>query len=183
MFNSRLKVIIPALIGMLTFFPLTASAQDFFADSADSNAFQRVRVREVESTSRIELEDNTTVHLIGLKALGAPRRKKIERDQFGFVIEENDPVIHLEERALEFVRILLEGRLVRLEFDQQKHTADGDLLAYVYLADNDNLVNTEILRNGYADLSLQPPNIKYRTDLRAAYREARQEQRGLHNDF
>jgi len=41
-------------------------------------------------------------------------------------------------------------------------------------------VNAEILRQGYANLSFDPRLRKYNDKLQKAYREAREEKRGLH---
>jgi len=40
----------------------------------------------------------------------------------------------------------------------------------------------EILKQGFANLQIAAPNLKYSDLFRAAYREARTEKRGLHNE-
>ncbi len=42
-----------------------------------------------------------------------------------------------------------------------------------------DFLNAEILRQGFANLSIRPPNMKFAKELREAYREARAEKRGL----
>lgn len=141
--------------------------------------YQNIRVTRVVSTDTFYLENDETVRLIGLKAPLTPKLKKIERDQFGFVIKETTPYHSLEEQALLFAQNLLEGQLVRLEFDTEIRGKGNILLAYVFLSRNNVFINEEILAQGFANLSLQPPNMKYAEKLRDAYQISRQEKRGL----
>lgn len=139
-------------------------------------------IEEAISTDTLRLKSGEKVHLIGLKAGSAPQPKKIKQDQYGFIIPDESPLQDPEEQALEFVKSLVEGKEVRLEFDSQKRGKYEILLAYVYLKDSGLLINEEILRLGYASLSLTPPNLKYSHRLRVAYQEARREQRGMHGE-
>lgn len=139
-------------------------------------------IEEVISTDTLRLKSGEKVRLIGLKAESAPQPKKIKQDQYGFIIPDESPLQDPEEQALEFVKSLVEGKEVHLEFDSQKRGKYEILLAYVYLKDSGLLINEEILRLGYASLSLTPPNLKYSHRLRAAYQEARREQRGMHGE-
>lgn len=74
-------------------------------------------------------------------------------------------------------RRLVEGRVVRLEMDVQPRDRYGRLLAYVWVGDL--LVNEELVRLGYAQVSTYPPNVRYQERLLAAEREARAAGRGL----
>lgn len=149
--------------------------------------YQDVVVQEVISADTIVLQGNVggrgeAIRLIGLSAPQAPRRETvdIERDQYGFTKKKKvSPLTSVEEQAFEFVRELLMGEHVRLEFDTNKKSEDHATLAYVFLLKDNTFVNTEILRHGYAHLHIRPPNKKYDTELREAYREARMEKRGL----
>jgi len=158
---------------------------DFFFKSAEQ--YKDVVVKEVRSADTIVLEGKVgekgeIIKLIGLRAPKPPRRKTedIKRDQFGLVIKEPvSPLTPIEEKAFEFTQELLEGRHVRLEFDADKKSESHATLAYVFLLKDNIFVNTEILRHGFAHLSIRPPNTKYAKELRKAYKEARAEQRGL----
>jgi len=156
-------------------------AFDFFP-SADVR-YKKIRVREVRSTDTIVLENDLKVRLIGLKALPLPEQAEAERDEHGFVIKEDRPYATLEERALRFAKQLLEGKLVRLEFDVRRKDDGLKTLAYVFLIDDDRMANEMIIQNGYASLHIQPPNMKYAERFRAAYRAAREERRGIHAEF
>jgi len=144
--------------------------------------YHHIRVARVESTDTIILDTDETVCLIGLKALPAPAHDHIQRDQFGFVIDTNRPYDSLEEQAMTFVRDLVEGAWIRLEFDAQKRGPGNVLLAYIYREDTGVLVNAEILKHGFASLSLSAPNTRLAPILREAYQEARREQRGIHGE-
>ena len=73
---------------------------------------------------------------------------------------------------------LVGGDTIRIEFDVQKKDKYGRLLAYVYLP-NGTMLNEEIVKAGYANLMTVPPNVKYQERLLKAYREARENGRGL----
>lgn len=157
---------------------------DFLFKNSDDYA--NVLVREVRSADRFIIinreNEKESIKLIGLSAPKAPKVKEVdvERDQYGFPVKENTgPLSTIEELSLSFVKELLENKKVRLEFDSSKKDEDNNTLAYVYLVDDNTFVNAEILRQGMADLQIRPPNTKYKTELRQAYQEARQEKRGL----
>ena len=75
---------------------------------------------------------------------------------------------------------LLDQKRVRLEFDDDKKDDELNTLAYVFLKDENTFINAEILRQGYAQLQVRPPNTKYKQELRSAYKEAREQFRGVH---
>ena len=148
--------------------------------------YQDVLVHEVLSVDRIVIytkdREKEQVKLIGVKGpKKEPKKKTVQRDQFGFRIK--DPVVptsSVEDRAFAYVQELLDQKHVRLEFDDEKKDAEGHTLAYVFLKDKQNtLANAEILRMGYAQLQIRPPNTKYQKELLAAYKEARQQLRGF----
>ena len=158
---------------------------DFFFKNSEQ--YKDVIVEEVLSADILRLkgrvgEKGEIIKLIGLKAPKAPKKKgeDIDRNELGIVIKEPvTPLTPIEEKAFEFARELLEGQHVRIEFDADKEGEKHRTLAYVFLLENDVFVNTEILRHGFAHLSISPPNTKYADKLRDAYKEARKEQRGL----
>lgn len=172
------------LFSLAQMFPASArnSDHEFLFESFNPQVkrYQHVQVARVESTDTLILANGETVRLIGLKALPVPTPEHIQRDKFGFVIEPTRPFDSLEEQALTFVRDLLEGAWVRLEFDAQKRGPGNVLLAYIYLDDSNVFVNAEILKHGFATLSLNAPNTRLAAILREAYQEARREQKGIH---
>jgi micrococcal nuclease len=156
-----------------------AEESNFSLFFKNSSQYEDVIVDQVVSADTIILESGERIKLIGLKAPQKPR-KEVEYDDEGKpIIEPVRPDDPIEEKAINFVRALLLKKHVRLEFDDQKKTDDHATYAYVYLLKDKMFVNTEILRQGLANLQIVPPNFKYEEELRAAYREARKEGRGL----
>lgn len=73
---------------------------------------------------------------------------------------------------------LIGGRKVALGFDAKKTDEAGRLLAYVRLPGG-NLFNEYMLRAGYAQVEISPPNVKYENELRDAQRAAREGDMGI----
>ncbi len=140
-----------------------------------------ILVERVMSADSIRLEDGRRIKLIGLNAPQAPKKKQVVRDSYGIIIDDTNPETTVEEQAFELAKSLLEKKRVRLEFDEENKDADGYIFAYVFLADG-TFVNEEILRQGFANLKIAPPNTAYADTLRKAYQEARREKRGLQGE-
>lgn len=76
------------------------------------------------------------------------------------------------------IRLLPAGTHVGLETDVELRDRYGRLLAYVYGRDG-QLVNEELLRLGYAVVSVFPPNVKYVERFRAVQEQAQSAGVGL----
>lgn len=158
-----------------------------FGQSAFDSAFKNtgpyndVIVKKILSTDTLILqsEKNERVQLIGLRAPETPKKKTTAERDSNVPKEPVDPMTSIEEQALEFAKDLLEGRHVRLEFDVERNSENHATLAYVFLLNDNTFANAEILRHGFAHLSVRPPNTKYADELRVAYKEAQTEKRGL----
>ena len=163
--------------------PVVSAQSNFDVFFKTDNQYQDVLIIEVISADTFRIESGELVHLIGLKAPEAPRHERQQRDEYGFVIEKKaTPLITIEDQAFEFAKELLLDQRVRLEFDVNKIGDKHITLAYAFLLDDDVFVNAEILKKGFADLSLRPPNTKYEEQLRTAYQAARKEFLGIHNE-
>jgi micrococcal nuclease len=73
---------------------------------------------------------------------------------------------------------LVQGKPVRLEFDQERNDHHGRLLAYVFL-ENGDMVNELLVRKGLARVLPRPPNLKYFSLLLDAQRRAMAERVGI----
>jgi micrococcal nuclease len=93
-------------------------------------------------------------------------------------VDPNSDVQPYGPQASRFTTQELEGERIELEFDQEREDSFGRLLAYVRLSDG-ALFNETLLRRGYAQLYIVPPNDKYEARFRAAQQEARDAERGL----
>jgi len=145
---------------------------------ASSVKYEDIHVARILAVDRLLLENDEKISLVGIKGPKTVRPKDAKRDEHGFIIPDEDPTTPFEIEAVAFVRSCVEGKPVHLEFDTLRRAENGDTLAYVIMPDG-RLLNAEILRQGYAKLKLAPPNMKYAEKLRAAYREARHEMRGM----
>jgi micrococcal nuclease len=73
---------------------------------------------------------------------------------------------------------LVQGKPVRLEFDQERNDHYGRLLAYVFL-ENGDMVNEVLVRKGLARVLPKAPNFKYQSLLLDAQRRAMAERVGV----
>jgi micrococcal nuclease len=81
-------------------------------------------------------------------------------------------------RAGLFLRDLLDGERVRLEFDVDRIDPYQRTLAYAYLGDG-RMVNRLLVRRGFAEVTIFEPNDRYDPQLRAAEEAARAKGAGL----
>lgn len=105
------------------------------------------------------------VRLIGIDAP--------ESRDFGTKVKE-----YYGEEAKEYLKKLIEGKKVRLEYDVEPFDQYDRTLAYVYLKDG-TFVNAEMIRNGYATVLIIPPNVRYSLTFLRLAREARKKKAGL----
>jgi micrococcal nuclease len=87
------------------------------------------------------------------------------------------PVEAFGKEANTFTQQLVEGKEVQLEYDVQRKDKYGRTLAYVYV--RGQMLNAELVRQGYAQVATFPPNVKYQEVFLKLQREAREAKRGL----
>ncbi|MCL6478529.1 MAG: thermonuclease family protein [Peptococcaceae bacterium] len=80
--------------------------------------------------------------------------------------------------ASNYTKKLIEGKLVRLEFDVQERDKYGRLLAYVYLEDG-SLLNARLLEEGLAAIFTVPPNVRMADTFLQIQRKARAGKKGI----
>jgi micrococcal nuclease len=73
---------------------------------------------------------------------------------------------------------LVQGKPIRLEFDEERRDHHGRLLAYVFL-ENRDMVNAVLVRKGFARVLPKPPNLKYFGLLLDSQRQAMIERVGI----
>ena len=120
-------------------------------------------VTRVVDGDTIILDGNERVRLIGVDTPETvdPRR----------------PVQYFGKEASAFTKRMVEGKKVRLEFDQTRKDRYGRTLAYIYLEDGTHL-NAEIVKRGYGHAYTRFP-FRYLEEFRRYQREAREAGRGL----
>jgi micrococcal nuclease len=84
----------------------------------------------------------------------------------------------LAHEARQFNAKLVQGKQIRLEFDEERNDHHGRLLAYVYL-ENGDMVNELLVKKGFARVLPKPPNLKHFSLLLDAQRRAMVERVGI----
>lgn len=87
------------------------------------------------------------------------------------------PVEYFGKEATAFTKRMVEGKKVRLEYDQQRIDKYGRTLAYIYLEDG-TFLNAEIIKQGYGFAYTKFP-FKYLTEFREHEKMAREQNKGL----
>jgi len=120
-------------------------------------------VAKVIDGDTIVLETGEHVRYLGIDA------PELDKQQGG-------PAFYAREAA-KYNKQLVLLKKVRLEFDVEKKDAYGRLLAYVFV--KDLFVNGELVKRGYAQAMIKPPNVKYRDLLVKYQNEAMSKEIGL----
>lgn len=121
------------------------------------------KVIKVIDGDTIEIEGNIKVRLIGVDTPETvdPRR----------------PVGCYGKEASDFVKSQLSEKTVELEKDVSETDKYGRLLRYVWL--DGQLFNDTLVKEGYAQVSTYPPNVKYEELFLKSQARARSENKGL----
>ncbi len=92
-------------------------------------------------------------------------------------VHPTEPVECFGPAASRFTTASLMGETVRLEFDVERRDHYGRLLAYVWV--DDKLLNSALVRRGFATVSTYPPNVRYVHRFTQVQNQARDAGRGL----
>jgi len=123
----------------------------------------RARCQRVVDGDTIKLEGGERVRYIGIDT---PETKHPTK-----------PVEAFGREASARNQDLVEGRVVTLEYGVSHRDQYGRLLAYVYV--DGQMVNAQLVAEGYAHASPYSPNLRYVELFRYLQRRARQSRRGL----
>jgi len=123
----------------------------------------KARVVTVVDGDTIEIEGGIRVRYIGIDT---PE-----------TVDPRKPVQCFGKEASAKNEELVGGKEVKLEKDVSETDKDGRLLRYVWVGDL--LVNEYLVKEGYAQVSTYPPDVKYKDRFLAAQREAKENKRGL----
>jgi micrococcal nuclease len=125
-------------------------------------------VERVIDGDTIELSNGVRVRYIGMDT---PEIRQHINGQWTYRPQ------RLAEEARAFNQGLVEGKKIRLEYDEERTDRYHRVLAYVFV--NDLFVNAEMIRSGYARVLPHSPNIKYSTLFLKLQRQAKSEQKGV----
>ena len=161
------------LIGLV--FPAPTAASP---NSRDRGSDKVVQIVDGDTLTIQHNGRNEKIRLIGIDAPESRINNKTKKD----ATRSNgdiETITKMGKEATLFVKkIVKPGDPVTIEFDKQTRDKYGRLLGYVYMA-NGKMLNEEIVKAGYASLMTYPPNVKYQDRFLKAYREARENSRGL----
>jgi micrococcal nuclease len=87
-------------------------------------------------------------------------------------------VEYFGKEAKAYLTRMIAGKSVRLVYDVTKLDRYGRTLAYAYL-ENGTFINSEMIRQGYAQVMTIPPNVRYADLFVRLQAEARNNNRGL----
>lgn len=121
------------------------------------NGCRKAKVVDVEDGDTIFLQNGKKVRYIGIDTLELDRK-------YG-------------KKATEINKKLIKGKEVILEFDTGNLDPYGRVLAYVFVGDL--FVNLELVRQGWARVTIYPPDVKYAAILRKAEEIARFKRNGI----
>jgi micrococcal nuclease len=125
-------------------------------------------VKRVIDGDTIELANGVRVRYIGVDT---PEIRRHINGQWTYRPQ------RLAEEARTFNQRLVEGEKVRLEYDEEHTDRYHRELAYIYVGDL--FVNAELIRSGYARVSLHPPNLKYSSLFLKLQHQAKNQQKGV----
>ena len=145
----------------------------------------------------LQLSNGENVLLIGVDTPESSNSFKLWRDvrRSG---QDAKEIMEMGKEASEFTRKLVEGKQVRLEYDVRKKDEYGRTLAYVFIdvfvpSESRNaagekfdgsyfeeqFLNAEILRAGYARTMIDPPNVKCLELFLKLEKEAKAQKKGM----
>ncbi|MHC4872018.1 MAG: thermonuclease family protein [Planctomycetota bacterium] len=156
-------------------FLIIISAISIFADrlpsaEKDNKNSQKARtlVRAYDGDT-IELDKGEKVRILNINA---PETWEKKNDKW--VRKKNADPRGI--KAYEFLRSF-EGKKVRLSFDKEKKDKYERTLAHVYAIDEGIDLGAELIRRGWADVLIIPPNFKRAKEYRALEKEAKEKKK------
>lgn len=136
-----------------------------------------LKVKRVIDGDTLLLENNQRVRLIGVDTPEIHLSHKLYRDAHRSK-RDIETIRKLGLMAKDFVKRLVDNKLVRLEYDVERQDRYGRILAYVYLEDG-TFLNAEIIKEGFGQIMTVPPNVKYSKLFLRLQQDARRKNKGL----
>jgi micrococcal nuclease len=167
--SSRKKIISSVLITLAFVVGSAAFLKNQIQPLCFNNEFSsEARVAKVIDGDTIVLDGGEKVRYLGINA---PEIRVRYGNQW-------IPKIQIcGEEAKTYNQKLVEGKMVRLEYDQKKRDDYNRILAYVW--SDEVLINGALLRNGLALVDVRSPNRKHQKMFFDSQKEAREFHRGI----
>lgn len=123
------------------------------------------------------IQTGQKIRLIGIDAPEMNESKKLHFDSQR--TGESIQYIKLKGRkSFEFMKNLIEGEIIRLEFEDEKFDKYGRLLAYAWLQDG-TFINATIIQDGYATPIRRLKDLKHYDLFQNLYFDAKENKAGL----
>lgn len=122
------------------------------------------KVKHVYDGDTLTLEDGRKIRLLGINTPEIEGRNK-NAEAGG-------------EEAKRWLMSALKGKRVRLVVDAEPQDKYGRTLAHLFTED-DLHINLELVKGGFAAISIYPPNLRFSEELIMAQREAEKANRGI----
>jgi len=167
----------------------SASATEIFQWTDDSGRQTFSDQPSDPSAEVVGLEASSNRYLFNVKRVYDGDTLVLENDERVRLLSINTPEISSRHREAESggieARDWLEDQLkqgqVYLQFDAEKRDRYDRLLAYAWTVDGE-FINEQLLQQGMATLTLQPPNLQYADNLIAAQQQAIDQNKGIWTD-
>ncbi|MBN1143295.1 MAG: thermonuclease family protein [Bacteroidales bacterium] len=105
---------------------------------------------------------------VRLLGIDAPESRRSAHKEVGYYGKESE----------EYLKSMLSGMKVRVEYDVERYDQYGRTLAYVYL-DDGTFVNADLVKKGCARVMTFPPNVKHANEFVKLQRMARRKKAGM----
>lgn len=130
-------------------------------------------------TLKVECKgEKVSLRLIGIDTPESKANNKAYKDAYKSK-RDIDTITALGKRSTGFIKGLVKkGDIINIEYDVEKRDRYKRLLGYVYVSSG-KMINEVIILSGYANIMTIPPNVKYAERFQKAYKEARENMRGL----
>lgn len=128
---------------------------------------EKAKVAKVIDGDTIKLEDGRVVRYIGIDT---PE-----------TVHPSKPIQCYGQEASDKNRALVEGKEIEMEKDISETDKYDRLLRYIWVGNI--FVNEYLVREGFAQSSTYPPDVKYQDKFIEAQRQAREESKGLWGDY
>lgn len=137
----------------------------------------------------LELQPSPNRYLFNVKRVYDGDTLILENDERVRLLSINTPEISSRHReaepggieARDWLRSQLKQGQVYLQYDAEKRDRYDRLLAYAWTVDGD-FINEQLLQQGLAALTIQPPNLQYAEQLIAAQQHALDHKKGIWAD-
>jgi len=144
----------------------------------DKRDYYGVRVSEVINGCSLRLENGEILRLIGIETPENEATTKLQADARAKNIPAEVLVV-MGKEATAFLKEMVDGKLIDVEFDVLPRDLYGALSGYVFVDQGKIFVNAEIIKRGYTPLVPTAANTRYQDMFKQLYQEAYARSQGI----